>query len=107
MTQPVESSFNTAPSQTMPGATPLRMQLVFEYNQATGTYQQVNVEVVSVDDPATGLPVRLATSEQMEDLLITTRALLRCMVQVANLLGNPERNYELEDFLSQEDEGSG
>jgi hypothetical protein len=107
MVQPVESFVNTAPSQTMPGATPLRMILDFEFNQATGTYQQVNVEVVAASDPITGLPVRLATAEQMEDLLVTMRALLRCEVAVLNELSGRETKYDIDDFLSQEDEGSG
>jgi cytochrome c-type biogenesis protein CcmH/NrfG len=104
MTQPVESVVNTAPSQTMPGATPLRMILTFEYNASTGTYQQVNVEVVATADPLTGLPARLATSEQMDDVIKLLRANLQAQVSILNQLGAPETQYDADDFLNHIDE---
>lgn len=104
MTQPVENSVYVAPNQTMPGAQPIRQILQLEFNPATGVFTQVNTEVVAAADPMTGLTVRLATSEQMEDVIKLLRANLQAQVALLNELGGRETSYSEDDFMNQTEE---
>jgi hypothetical protein len=105
VTQPVENSVYVAPSQTIPGAVPIRQILTLEFNPATGVFTQVNTEVVAVADPLTSLTVRLATSEQMEDVIKLLRANNRALVALLNELGGRETAWDEDDFLNAAEEG--
>jgi hypothetical protein len=97
---PVESAIPAGTYQ-------VRQLVTYQYDPITNTYQQVNTEVITASDPLTGLPVRGATADQMEDLLHTNRALLRATVALLNELSGRETAYSPDDFLSMEEEGDG
>jgi hypothetical protein len=99
---------NAVPPEGAVGATAgaqIRQTQTFQYDPATNTYILVNTEVVALSDPATGMTIRPATAEQMNDLLCTMRALLRCETAVLNELSGRETSYDAEDFMNEE-EGS-
>jgi hypothetical protein len=102
---PIESYVAVAPNQTMPGAQPIRQILTLEWNESLGVFTLVNNEVVAAMDPATGLTVRLATSEQMDDLIKLTRANHRVLIAILNELSGRESTMDEDDLLHSPEDG--
>jgi hypothetical protein len=101
---------NSPPIESAVGASAgsqIRQIVTYEYQPLTNSYVQVSTEVVAVADPLTGMTVRVATAEQMQDAIDLLRALLRCQVETLNRLSEPEGTFAVDDFLSTEEEGSG
>ncbi len=101
--QTQESFIGVAPSQTIPGAQNVRQLLVFEFQPATGTYVQVQTEVVVVADPVTGMPAQLATSDQLGDVVGLLRANLRATVTILNEM-SATTSYTVDEFMREEEE---
>ena len=89
----------------MPGAQPIRQILTLEWNESLGVFTLVNNEVVAAMDPATGLTVRLATSEQMDDLLKLMRANHTVLIRILNELSGRETNVDEDDVLNAAEDG--
>lgn len=104
MTQSAESFIPVSPSVD-PAAPKLRQLLVFEFQPATGTYVQVQNEVVAIMDPQTGLVMRPGSAEGQEEIVSLLRALLRVETMILNELGGRESSYEPDDFIREPEEG--
>jgi hypothetical protein len=113
MTQPAgqvpevaESAIPTGSATSSSIPQQLRVLTTFEYQPATGTMQQVSSQVVAAMDARTGLPVQLATYDQMEDMLTLLRALLRIEVTILSTMeiDGSQSNYTIDEFLREADE---
>jgi hypothetical protein len=93
-----QESFIAVTPSAAPGAQNVRQLLLFEFQPATNTYVQVEAEVIIAADPMTGLPVQLATSDQMTEVIQLLRGMLKANVELLNVLSE-QTSYDEDDFI--------